>query len=87
MGDIKIDYKKLELKKEGTWFKRFLSNPHTKKTLIYIAGGIVLGIAFTFFTEGNSFIKAPVDEFFKNALTGAFLGFFITNSPCSRGAC
>ena len=87
MSELKIEYKKLELKEEGSWFKRLISKPHTKKTLLYILGGMVLGVAYTFFTEGQSFTHVPGKEFFQNALTGGFLGFFITNSPCARGAC
>ncbi|MBI9067145.1 MAG: hypothetical protein JEZ09_07630 [Salinivirgaceae bacterium] len=85
--DVKMEFKKLELKQEGTWIKRTLKSVHVRKSALFILGGMVLGLGYTFFTEGNSFANVPADEIFKNVLTGGFLGFFITNSPCSRGKC
>lgn len=84
---MKIETKKLEIKQEGSWLKRTLKAPHTRKTLLYILGGMVVGLAYTFVTEGQSFAKVPNNEILQNVFTGAFLGFFITNSPCARGAC
>ncbi len=85
--DDKMEFKKLEIEQEGNRFTRLLKSKHTRKTVIYIVGGILVGFAYTFFTEGNTFANVPTDEIFKNVLTGAFLGFFITNSPCARGRC
>lgn len=82
-----MEFKKLELEQEGSWIKRTLSNPHTKKTLIAILIGAVASFAFFYFSEGIKMDKMPVNEILKSMGAGAFLGFFITNSPCSRGRC
>lgn len=82
-----MEFKKLEIEPEGNWLKRKLSNPHTKKTLIYILLGAVFGFVFYFFTEGMHMDAMPREEIVQSVLMGAFLGFFITNSPCSRGKC
>lgn len=84
---MKIETKKLELKPEGSWIKRTFKSAHIRKTVLFIMGGMLVGLAYTFFTEGNSFVNVTSNEIMQNVFTGAFLGFFITNSPCSRGAC
>lgn len=82
-----MEFKKLEIESEGSWMKRKLSNPHIRKTLIYILIGAVAGFAFFYFTEGIHMDKIPGNEIVQSVLVGAFLGFFITNSPCARGRC
>lgn len=82
-----MEFKKLEIEEEGSWIKRKLSNPHFKKSLIYIVGGAVVGFAFYYFSEGMSLDKMPGKDILQSVIIGAFLGFFITNSPCARGRC
>lgn len=82
-----MEFKKLELEQEGNWLTRTLKNPHVRKSIIYILIGAVAGFAFFYFSEGIKMDKIPVNEIIKSMGAGAFLGFFITNSPCSRGRC
>lgn len=82
-----MEFKKLEIEPEGSWLKRKLSNPHIKKTLIYIVVGALAGFAFFYFTEGMFMDKMPKQDILQSMLIGAFFGFFITNSPCARGKC
>jgi hypothetical protein len=82
-----MEFKKLEIEPEGSWIKRTLQSPHTKKTLIYIAIGAVAGFLFTVLTAGKPFAEIGTDEMIQSAVVGAFFGFFITNSPCARNQC
>ncbi|NQU86747.1 MAG: hypothetical protein HQ541_13395 [Mariniphaga sp.] len=82
-----MKFKRLELEQEGNWIQRKLNNPHFKKTIIYILIGAIAGFAFYYFTEGVHTDKMPQNEIVQSILVGAFLGFFITNSPCARGKC
>ena len=82
-----MEFKKLEIKEEGNWFQRQIRKPHTKKTLIYIILGAVGGFVFYYLTEGMHMDAMPRGEIVQSVLVGAFLGFFITNSPCARGRC
>jgi len=82
-----MEFKKLELEPEGSWIKRKISNPHFKKSVIYMLVGAVLGFVFFYITEGMSMDKIPISEVAQSMFFGAFMGFFITNSPCARGRC
>lgn len=82
-----MEFKKLEIKEDGNWLQRKIRNPHTKKTLIYILIGAVAGFLFYYFTEGMQMDVMPRGEVVQSILVGAFLGFFITNSPCAKGHC
>ena len=82
-----MEFKKLEIEKEGSWLKRTLNNAQFKRTLIYIVIGAAAGFAFYYFTEGMHMEVMPQDEIVQSILFGAFFGFFITNSPCARGRC
>lgn len=82
-----MQFKQLELKSEGSRFKRTLSSAHFKRTLIAIGVGAVLGFAFYYFTEGRLMESIPGTEILKSMAVGAFFGFFMTNSPCARGRC
>ncbi len=82
-----MEFKKLEIKEEGSWLQRKIRNPHTKKTLIYTLIGAVIGFAFYYFSEGMHMDAMPRKEIVQSILVGAFLGFFITNSPCAKGHC
>ncbi len=82
-----MEFKQLDIKPEGSWIKRTLELPHTKKTIIYIVLGAVAGLAYFYFSEGKQIANITSGEIFKSMLVGGFMGFFITNSPCSRGKC
>ena len=82
-----MEFKKLEIKEEGNWFQRQIRKPHTKKTLVYILIGAVAGFLFYYFTEGMHADAMPEKEVVQSIVVGAFLGFFVTNSPCARGRC
>lgn len=82
-----MEFKKLKIEPEGSWIKRKFKNPHFRKSLIYVLGGAVAGFAFFYFTEGMFMDKMPNKDIVQSMVIGAFLGFFITNSPCARGRC
>lgn len=82
-----MKFKKLELEPEGSWIKRKISNPHFKKSVVYILIGAVLGFVFFYVSEGMHMDKMPTQDIVQSIFLGAFLGFFITNSPCARGRC
>ncbi len=82
-----MQFKQLELKPEGTWFKRTINAPRFKTTVIAILIGAGIGFSFFYFTEGRLMESMPANEIVKSLLIGGFFGFFITNSPCARGRC
>ncbi|MCE4563218.1 hypothetical protein INQ51_02745 [Maribellus sp. CM-23] len=82
-----MEFKKLEIKEEGNWIQRKLRNPHFRKTLIYMAVGAVGGFIFYYVSEGMSRDVMPMGDIIQSIGVGAFLGFFVTNSPCARGRC
>lgn len=82
-----MEFEKLKIEQEGTWIKRKLANPHFRKSIISILIGALAGFAFFFLTEGMFMDKMPSKDIFQSIIIGAFLGYFITNSPCARGRC
>lgn len=82
-----MEFKKLEIEPEGNWIKRKISNPHFKKTLIYILIGAVAGLGYFYLAEDKSFNEFTTGEILKSMALGGFFGFFITNSPCAKGRC
>ncbi|MCF8224061.1 MAG: hypothetical protein K9J25_13070 [Bacteroidales bacterium] len=82
-----MEFKKLEIEQEGSRLRRFITSPQTKKSLIAIAIGAVAGFLLFYFTEGRNAEIITAGEVFKSLGIGGFLGFFITNSPCTRGKC
>ncbi len=82
-----MKFKKLELEQEGSKFKRLISSNQFKKTIIYIMIGAAIGVAITYFAEGRQLLEISSKDLLTNAFTGAFIGFFLTNSPCARGKC
>lgn len=82
-----MEFKKLEIEQEGSWFKRLIGSKHFKKSIIYIIAGGVLGFVFTYISEGNDLSIISSKDVFNSMLTGALIGFFITNSPCARNKC
>lgn len=84
---LKMEFKKLELEPKGNKFKRFISSNHFKKTTIYIIIGAAIGLGITYFAEGRQLSEISSKDLLTNAFTGAFIGFFLTNSPCARNRC
>lgn len=82
-----MEFKKLEIKSEGSWLKQKFANPRFKRTIIYTLGGAVIGFLFFFLLEGMFMDKMPRKDIIQSIVIGAFMGFFITNSPCARGRC
>ena len=82
-----MEFKQLELGKEGNWFKRTLQSSHTKRSLTAIGVGAIIGFLFFYFSEGRQMESMPLWDVAKSFLIGGFFGFFITNSPCARGRC
>lgn len=82
-----MEFKQLDIKPEGSWLKRTLSSPHTKKTAIYILIGSVIGLIYFFVTEEKQMAEITFGEIVKSALIGGFIGFFITNNPCAQNKC
>jgi len=82
-----MEFKKLDIQPEGSWLKRTIASPHTRKTIIYIVIGAVAGFAFTYFSAGKPLAELSNGEIFQSMIFGGFMGFFITNSPCARNKC
>ena len=82
-----MEFKNLEIKQEGNWFKRLVSSNHFKKSIIYILIGAILGLVLTYFTNGSELSQISSKDILTNVFTGAFFGFFLTNSPCARNKC
>ena len=82
-----MEFKKLDIQPEGSWLKRTIASPHTRKTIIYIVIGAIAGFAFTYFSAGLPLAELSSGEIFQSMVFGGFMGFFITNSPCARNKC
>jgi len=82
----KIEVKKLEIVEEKG-IKGFIKSKQTRRTIIAILIGAVAALAFYYITEAQSIDAFSMNEALKNMALGAFLGFFVTNSPCARGRC
>ena len=82
-----MEFKKLDIQPEGSWLKRTITSPHFKKTIIYILIGAIAGFLFTYFTAGKPLAELGSGDIFQSIIIGAFVGFFITNSPCARNKC
>ena len=82
-----MEFKKLDIKPEGSWLKRTFESKHTRKTLIYMVLGAITGFVFFIITEGKQFSEITSGDVFKSMFFGGLLGFFITNSPCARNRC
>ncbi|MDA3894402.1 MAG: hypothetical protein PF517_22290 [Salinivirgaceae bacterium] len=84
---MKIEYKQLDIKPQGSWIKRTFLSAHAKKTAMYMAIGAVGGLIFFYITEGRQMATIGSKDILNSMFFGTFLGFFLTNSPCARGRC
>lgn len=82
-----IKFKQLDIKPEGSWLKRTLSSKQFRKSLIFIILGAIAGFVYFYFTEGQHMDVMPLESILRSVFFGAFMGFFITNSPCAKGRC
>jgi hypothetical protein len=82
-----FNIKPLEIQQEKNIWKRIWHSKQVRKTFIYMFFGAIFSVAISFFSEGMSFESVPGNEIFHSAMIGAFIGIFITNSPCARGKC
>jgi len=80
-----MEFKKLEVRRNGNFIQRILQSKKT--TFIAIGVGAVIGFSYYYFTRGQRLDEIPFGEAFKSTFVGAFIGYFITNSPCARGKC
>ncbi len=83
----KIEVKKLEIESEEKGFKGWLKSKQVRKTIIATAIGAVGGFLYFYLTDGRTMDAIPPGDIFQNVIFGAFLGFFVTNSPCARNKC
>jgi hypothetical protein len=82
-----MEFKKLEFKEENRGIKRIILSQHFKKSVLYILAGATIGFGLFYATEGRHMDSMIFADFAQNIFLGAFLGFFITNSPCARNRC
>ena len=82
-----MEFKKLDIREEGSLFRRILKSGHFRRTLVYALIGGIAGFLFFFFTEGTNMDTIPASDIFKSITIGVLFGIFITNSPCARGRC
>lgn len=83
----KIEVKKLEIEPENNGFKSWVKSKRVKKTIIAMLIGAVAGFAYFYLTEGQEMKAVPTGDIIQNVVFGAFLGFFVTNSPCAGNKC
>ncbi len=81
------NFKKLEIKPQGTWISRLLKSEHAKKTVKYATAGAVIGYMLFFFSDAEGSGMYWSDEALSNVIMGLGFGIFLTNSPCARGKC
>ena len=82
-----MEFKQLDIKPEGSWLKRTLLSQHGKKTIIYIAIGAAVGLAFALLSVDKPFAEISSGEIVQSLFMGGFFGFLITNNPCARNKC
>jgi hypothetical protein len=83
----RINVQKLEIESEEKGFKGWIKSKQVKKTIIAILIGAVAGFAYFYFTEGQEMEVIQTSDIIQDVVFGAFLGFFVTNSPCARNKC
>lgn len=81
------DFKPLEIQQEKNIWKRLYKSKQVRRTFLYMLMGAVVSFAISFVGEGMRLSAMQGTEIFHSVVIGAFMGFFITNSPCARGKC
>ena len=82
-----MEFKQLDLKPEGNALTRMLKSRQTRRTLLAILIGAVVGFTWFYLSEGRHYDQLLAGDILKSMAIGGFFGFFITNSPCARGRC
>ncbi len=82
-----LRFKKLETAPENNGIRKLIQSQHLRKSLLYIVLGAIAGFGFFYFTEGQQLNTWQFSDSLSSVFMGAFLGFFITNSPCARNRC
>lgn len=82
-----MKFKQLEIKPEGNWLQRLFYSKKIRKTVLYSLAGALIGFVYFYISEGKNISNLSFNDAFESIITGGFIGFFITNSPCSRGKC
>ena len=83
---MSFEFEPVKLGKEAKKYQRKETFKHIGKTLLFMLGGILFAIGYQYAKIGT---WTELDqESIKNAVfMGAFIGFFLTNSPCAKGRC
>ncbi len=84
---MSFEFKPVELGPKGKEQKRQDRWKHIQKTVIYMVLGAIVSLVIHFFINEWTINTLLTDEITNPIFTGAFIGLFITNSPCSRGKC
>lgn len=82
-----MEFKKLEIKPEGNWFKRTIKSTHLKKTVIVSLICALIGYIIFYFGQGAGTQEFWNDDALQNTAIGLAIGIYLTNSPCARGRC
>lgn len=82
-----MEFEKLKLESDKNWFQSLYQSQRLRKTILFIILGALAGFIITYFTEGRVLSEINSKDILTNVFTGAFIGFFITNSPCARNKC
>ena len=82
-----MEFKQLELKQDDSKLKRVFRSKHLRKTGLGIIIGAGVAVLYFYLTEGRNMSEIASGDIWNSILIGGFLGFFVTNSPCSRGRC
>ncbi len=82
-----MEFKKLEIQEESSWFKRLIKSPQTKRTILFTIIGAGVGFLYFYLSKGRDMNIMETGEIIQSLLVGGFFGFFITNSPCARNKC
>ena len=84
---MSFKFEPVKLGPEGKRAKRLERWRHLGKTLLYMVAGAAISLVITYFNEGSRISSMNADVVSNALFIGAFMGLFITNSPCARGRC
>ncbi len=82
-----FEIKKYKIDSEKKGIKGWVQSSHGRRTLISTMVGAIAGFGYFYFSEGQYMSPIGIDNVLKSLAIGGFFGFFITNSPCTRGHC
>lgn len=82
-----LEFKPLQVQQGKNSWKRIYTSRLLRRTILYMLLGGAISFAISFVGEGMSLKAMSSNDIFQSIIIGAFMGFFITNSPCARGKC